>query len=86
MAPVMITSLDSFPDREIFMRNHANYLRMIGPRIHADRPNTGGGHSVITLVSPVSFKDGGGAYLAVNISMDALYNAMFNSQEGVTPG
>ncbi|MDR2483253.1 MAG: AraC family transcriptional regulator, partial [Treponema sp.] len=79
LMPVMITSLDSFPDREIFMRNHANYLRMMGPRILADQPNTGGGHSVITLVSPVSFKDGGGAYLAVNISMDALYNAMFKT-------
>ena len=79
LMPVMITSLDSFPDREIFTWNRAASLRMVGPRILADRPNAGGGHSVITLVSPVSFKDGGGAYLAVNISMDALYNGMFKS-------
>jgi AraC-like DNA-binding protein len=74
-----ISSLEAFQDRGIFGESRSNYLHLVGPRILTTNIQFGGARTVITLISPIFFKNGHNAYLAVNINAENFYNVMLKN-------
>jgi AraC-like DNA-binding protein len=74
-----ISSLESFQDQIVFDDPRSHYLRFSGPRILATNPQFGGTRTVITLISPMSFKNSGDAYLVVNINAENFYSVMLKN-------
>jgi AraC-like DNA-binding protein len=71
--PAMVNSLENFSDREIFPTSYSGSVHRIGPRVLAGLVSDRESYMVITLISPLVTRNGGKAYLAVNIDTDSLY-------------
>jgi AraC-like DNA-binding protein len=74
--PSMVTSLENFPDREIFSAAGSRSIRLTSPRLLTDPIPERGPYTVITFISPLVIRNGGNAWLAVNINVDTLYSSL----------